>query len=71
MMKEDEPRVMSRDRDPDMVPRPCCCCLDVRVGTVLIGLFNLVSVNECPRWSSHPVRFNVTVLQALAPNIAI
>jgi len=42
MMKEDEPHVMSRDRDPDMAPRPCCCCLDVRVGTVLIGLFNLI-----------------------------
>ena len=46
MMKEDEPHVMSRDRDPDMAPRPCCCCLDVRVGTVLIGLFNLVSVTN-------------------------
>ena len=30
------------ERQGIKAPR-CCCCLDVRTGTVLIGLFNLVS----------------------------
>ncbi|XP_065061911.1 lysosomal-associated transmembrane protein 4A-like [Rhopilema esculentum] len=42
MMKEDEPIVLDRLREPEAAPRPCCCCLDVRIGTILIGLFNLV-----------------------------
>lgn len=41
-MKDEDPLVVDRNRDPEMVPKPCCCCLDVRVGTVLIGLFNLI-----------------------------
>eukprot|EP00112_Aurelia_sp_Birch-Aquarium-sp1_P004518 Seg1512.4 transcript_id=Seg1512.4/GoldUCD/mRNA.D3Y31 product="Lysosomal-associated transmembrane protein 4A" protein_id=Seg1512.4/GoldUCD/D3Y31 len=39
-MKDNEPLII--DRDADATPRPFCCCLDVRVGTVLIGLFYLV-----------------------------
>lgn len=41
-MKENEALIINRAAASEMNPRPCCCCLDVRIGSVLIGLFHLV-----------------------------
>jgi len=39
-MRESSPIQVSSRRD--VMPRSCCICLDVRIGAVMIGLFNLI-----------------------------
>lgn len=49
MTKEQEANSPSPDvvridtQESDRKPASCCLCLNVRIGTILIGLFNLVS----------------------------
>jgi len=48
MTKEEEANAASIDvlridsTDTDRKPKSCCLCLNVRIGTIMIGLFNLV-----------------------------
>eukprot|EP00794_Sanderia_malayensis_P004694 gene4694-5309_t len=61
-MKDDEALIIDRAPSSELNPRPCCCCLDVRIGTVIIGLFHLIlhlaSLIVATQVVMHPSMYN-------------